>query len=301
MTGTHDRRAARDLHRSLFRTTQALPAVADELPVPRLRRLMFKALVLPLAAMLLLCGLLALKVVATAADGAESTRARSVIAEANRVQRLVIDQEAALRGYVIDHEDMFLPPLHLGHVMVPAALRRLAELAADDGEQQARVAALSGAYARWSAATGLAPVTGKTGAALVRPGEASRLQLAAREAQLDNVRQLVRELVDAEEQRLRAAETQGGWARATTLVGAAVALALIGFTTTVLRRSIRRMEGIYAKALALRRHSEANERAARQSAEALAAEVTAQSRELQARFRAMRDELELARASLRAS
>lgn len=301
MTGTIDRRAARDLHRSLFRTTQALPAVADELPVPRLRRLMFKALVLPLAAMLLLCGLLALKVVATAEDGAESTRARSVIAEANRVQRLVIDQEAALRGYVIDHEDMFLPPLHLGHVMVPAALRRLGELAAGDGEQQARVTALSGAYARWAAATGLAPVTGKSGAALVRPGEASRLQLAAREAQLDNVRQLVRELVDAEEQRLRAAETPDGWARATTLVGAAVALALIGFTTTVLRRSIRRMEGIYAKALALRRHSEANERAARQSAEALAAEVTAQSRELQARFRAMRDELELARASLRAS
>ena len=291
--------AARDLHRSLFRTTQALPAVADELPVPRLRRLMFKALVLPLAAMLVLCGLLGLKLVAAAEDGAATTRARTVIAEAHRVQRLVIDQEAALRGYVIDHEDMFLPPLHLGHVMVPAALRKLGELAGD-GEQQARVTALTAAYGRWADATGLGPATSKTGAPLVRPGEASRLQLAAREAQLDNVRQLVRELVDAEEQRLRAAEAPAGWARATTLVGAAVALALIGFTTTVLRRSIRRMEGIYAKALALRRHSEANERAARQSAEALAAEVTAQSRELQARFRAMRDELGLARASLRA-
>ncbi|MCY0990553.1 CHASE3 domain-containing protein [Nannocystis sp. ILAH1] len=293
------RSAARDLHASLFDTTQALPAVADELPVPRLRRLMLKALVLPLAVMLLLCALLAFKLVAAAEDGAEAARARTVIAEANRVQRLVIDQEAALRGYVIDHEDMFLPPLHLGHVMVPPALRRLAELTAGDPEQEARAAALAAAYGRWAGATGLAPTATRSGGPLVRPGEASRLQLAAREAQLDAVRQLVRQLVDAEDQRLRDGEAAGGWSLGATVLGGAIALALIGFTTSVLRRSIRRMEGIYAKALALRRHSEANERAARQSAEALAAEVTAQSHELQTRFRAMRDELELARVHLR--
>lgn len=298
MNAPLSRRAARDLHRSIFSTTQALPAVADELPVPRLRRLMLKALGLPIAVMLLLCGLLALKVAVADAEDAAAARAHTVIAEANRVQRLVVDQEAALRGYVIDHEDMFLPPLHLGHVMVPAALRRLAELAVDDPAQGGRVDALATAYGRWAAATGLTQASSGSASALVRPGEASRLQLAAREAQLDAVRQLVRELVDAEEERLRAGEMPSGWWTPTALLALAVVLALIGFTAATLRRSIRRMEGIYAKALALRRHSEANERAARQSAEALAAEVTAQSRELQARFRAMREELALARASV---
>lgn len=279
----------------LLSTTDALPAVADELPVPRLRRLMLKALGLPIAVMLLLCGLLVGKIAVGAASGAEMNRARAIIAEADRVQRLVLDQEIALRGYVIGHEDVFLTPLHLGHTMMPAALDRLTELVAGEPAQQARAVALAAVHARWAAATGLEP----TSVGQVRPGEASRLRLGTREAQLDAVRQLVREMVDFEQQRLRQVDGTGPWFGRTTALAAVLVLGLIAATTMVLRRWIRRMEGIYAKALASRRHSEAGERAARQSAEAMAAEVTAQSHELERRFRAMRDELDLARGLAR--
>lgn len=288
--------ASRDPPRPLLTTAEALPAVADELPAPHLRRLMLKALVLPVAVMLLLCGLLTLELYRAVELDSLRLRAHAVIAEAHRVQRLVVDQEAALRGYVIDHEDLFLAPLHLGRGMAPAALQRLAALTAEDPEQAAHAAALAAAYERWSAATGLASAAGPS-ARQVRPGEASRLQLAAREAQLDAVRRGVRDLVDVEEQRLRAEETSPTRRALVGALAAAAALSLVGFTAVVLRRSLRRMEGIYAKALARRRHSEAGERAARQTAEALAAEVAVQTRELQARFQAMRAELELLRAS----
>ncbi|MDC0721780.1 CHASE3 domain-containing protein [Nannocystis bainbridge] len=287
----------RDRPVALLDTSQALPAVADELPTPRLRRLMLRALGVPLAAMLLLCGLLGAALAVAAGDEAEAARARTVVAEAHHVQRLVLDQEAALRGFAIGGEDKFLPPLHSGRAMVPPALRRLAELTAGDRAQEARTAALAAAYGRWVAATGMTP-TGPRAGAPVLPGEPSRL--AARAAQLEAVRQLVRQLVDAEHGRT-GADQASSWSLAAIAAGLAVALALVGLTTSALRRSIRRMEGVYARALVMRRHSEASERAARRSAEALAAEVAAHSRELQARFRAARDELELARAPARAS
>ena len=280
--------------RPLLSTTQALPVIADELPVPRLRRLMLKALGLPIAVMLLLCGLLALKVGAEAAGGAEIRHARAVIDEAHRTERLIVAQESALRGYVIAQEDMLLTPLLVGHTRVPEALERLDALVADHPAQRDRVAALTTSYGRWSAAAGL------EGAAPVRPAAAARQQLTRRAELLDGVGQQVRAIVDFERQRQQQAEAAGQWFGAPMALAAALALALIAATAVVLRRWIRRMEGIYAKALALRRHSEAGERAARQAAEALAAEVTVQSRELQLRFRAMRDELTATRSISRA-
>src|SRR5690606_3567803 len=207
----------------LLSTAQALPVVADEVPVPRLRRLMLKALSLPIAVMLLLCALLAVKVGAEVVVDARVSHARAVIAEAQRAQQLVFDQEAALRGYVIGHEDMYLTPLHVAHTTMPAALERLEALVAGDPTQQARVAALVSGYDRWAAATGLEPA----GDALGRPSEASRLQLGTRAAQLDAVQQQVREVVDLEQQRLHQAEAAGLWFGAPMAVAAALVLALI--------------------------------------------------------------------------
>lgn len=280
--------------RRMFSTTQALPAVADELPLPRLRRLMWKALTLPIAVTLLLCGLLVHQLVVVAAEAEQAARARGVIAEANRAQRLMLDQEVALRGYLIDRTDMFLAPLHIGQMMTPATLRRLGELVGDDPEQRPRVDALVDVYDRWEGASGLSPALVAT-----TVDEASRQRLADREAQLDAVRRITRGLVETEEARLGALAA-GGWLGRVWVLAAALGLGLLAASAVALRRWIRRMEGIYAKALAKRRQSEANERAARQAAEALAEEVTAQSRELQLRFRALRDELEVARAMRRA-
>lgn len=276
--------------RRMFSTTQALPAVADELPVPRLRRLMWKTLTLPIVVTLLLCGLLVHELLAVSAAAAANERGRAIVAEVARTHRLVVDQEAALRGYLLEPKDMFLTTLQIGQAMTPAALTRLGELVDGDPEQAARALALADVVGRWSAAAGVS-----ASGAMV--GEAARLQLGDREVQLEAIRRLTRGLIDAEEARLAAGPGPAPWFW--PLAGA-LGLGLIVAATVRLRGWIRRMEGIYAKAIAVRRHGEASERAARQAAEALAAEVTAQSRELQQRFRALRDELEITRAMRRA-
>lgn len=275
---------------SMLSTSQALPAVAGEVPVPRLRRLMWQALTLPVVVTLLLGGLLVRELVVVGAAAAEAGRARAVIAAVHHAHRLVLDQEAALRGHIIDRRDMFLTPLQIGQATTPVALARLTALVEGDPEQRARAGSLAEAVAAWSASA--------TPAAADATLAAEAARLSAREGQLDRIRRDSRGLIEAEEARLAATIGPTPWF---WLLAGALGLGLIAATTVILRRWIRRMEGIYARALALRRDSEANERAAREVAEALAVEVTAQSRELQARFRALRDELERTRMMRQAS
>lgn len=274
-------------------TAEALPVVADELPVGQLRRLMVKAISLPLAMMLLLCALLGWQVAVLVEEDGHVARAQQVIGETNLAQKLLLDHETALRGYMLTGEDMFLAPLRFGQANLPDALRRLRVHLAGDPEQQARLDALADRYRAWLALLDVEAVASPAprDPALVR-------LLTERKAQMDAMRGLVDALLAAEERRLARAEAQAAWStRLAVFGGAALLLALGVVTGAALRRWFRRMEGTYAKALVRRRESEGRERSARQAAEALAAEVTAQSRELEARIRAMRRELELARGA----
>jgi two-component system KDP operon response regulator KdpE len=188
---------------------------------------------------------------------------------------------------------VYMAPLRFGQANLPDALRRLRAPLAGDREQQARLDALADRYRAWLALLDLGSAAG----AAPRDPALVRL-LTERKAQMDAMRGLVDALLAAEERRLARAEEKAAWStRLAAFGGAALLLALGVVTGAALRRWFRRMEGTYAKALVRRRESEGRERSARQAAEALAAEVTAQSRELEARIRAMRRELELARGA----
>jgi PAS domain S-box-containing protein len=76
------------------------------------RRLLFRLLVLPVAALTVLAFLLAygLRRVQESADAVD--RADVVILHANRLIKLMVDEETGLRGYLLTHNPTFLGPLH---------------------------------------------------------------------------------------------------------------------------------------------------------------------------------------------
>lgn len=282
------------LRGKIFTTAEALPAVADDLPLEQLRRLMLKAISLPLGMMLLVCVLLGWQVVVLVEEGEQVARSQAIIGETYRAQKLLLDHETALRGFMLTGEDVFLAPFRHGRTHLPDTMQRLRGLLAGDARQRTRLDELGAKYELW-----LSTIDWDHAAAQVRDAELLR-QLEDRKAQMDAIRRLVGEVIADETHLLAQRERQAGRRTRVTLAGGAALLLALGvFMGTSLRRWIRRMEGTYAKALARRRQSEMSERGARQAAEALAAEVTAQSRELEARLRAMRRELEAARAAAR--
>jgi signal transduction histidine kinase len=61
-----------------------------------------------------------------------------VLASANQLERLVVDLETGLRGFVITGQERFLEPWQAAKVAVPDQARALERLVADDPEQQGR-------------------------------------------------------------------------------------------------------------------------------------------------------------------
>jgi CHASE3 domain sensor protein len=277
----------------ILTTSDALPVIAETLPVMRLRRLLYKAVALPVGMMLLLCVLLGWQVAALVDENEDVAASQRVIGAAYQVQKLLIDHEAGMRGYLLTGDPELLQPYESARAQLPERLERLRALVGERPEQGERVAAIEVAYGEWMAA-----VDRPAGAARREPADAGLLAaVRARKQRMDVMRRLSAEVIDAETALLHAREQLAARQRRATIVGGtALLLAFGGFMATFVRRWFRLMESTYAKALARSVQSEAGERAARQAAEALAAEVTAQSHELAARLRTMRRELAAAGA-----
>jgi signal transduction histidine kinase len=68
----------------------------------------------------------------------EEAESRDVTAEALMVQKLVLDLETGVRGYVITGRKSFLAPYEAARKELPSHLRRLEQLAADEPSQRLR-------------------------------------------------------------------------------------------------------------------------------------------------------------------
>lgn len=281
----------------LLTTTDALPAIADDVPVQRVRRLLYKAVALPVGMMLLLCVLLAWQVAALVHENEVVAYSQRVIGEVHQVQKLLLDHETGLRGYQLTGDDVFLQPYWSGRSQLSDRLDRLRALVDARADQRERVEAIAAAYRVWATSAEEQPAPA-AGAGLRMPEDADlRVAMHARKQQMDVMRRVSADVIATEADLLRAQEDRAARLRRVTIGGGvALLLAFGAFMATFMRRWFRTMELTYAKALARRFQSEAGERAARQAAEALAAEITAQSHELEARLRSLRRELAAARA-----
>lgn len=249
-----------------------------------IRRRILYGILLPLPLMAIVC----LVLWSQAGRWREETRwvehSREVLAEAHLGQRLLLDQETGLRGYLLTRERTFLEPWESGVKQFPSVLDRLFNLASDNAAQQTRVSALRDQHAKWQAAAEHEISAPETGAAIVSAA-------LERKSMMDKMRAVFQEVLDAENQLLkeRRADAQTAWR---SLLG--WTLGVIGITGLLLvwliQRLVTGIDGVYQTALRDRELSLTKERQARSAAEAMAEEITERSREMELMFKSVRTE-----------
>ena len=233
-----------------------------------LRRIVVRALALPLVLATALAGLLATQVVYLRRLSGWVEHTRAVMFTTSRTLRLVVDQETGIRGYLLTGSPDFLDPYLSGHGEVSSQLAELDNLVRDNSAQAARTLQLRLAIAGWEADATQTVVDARQGeGARARASEVGVLR--ASKAHMDDIRLRADEIVD--EERLLLVQRKAALATASHALmfgGAAFVLALAGGIMLLLRRQIGAIEAIYQRAIVERQASEDRERHARAQAEA---------------------------------
>lgn len=251
------------------------------LPVEKLRTIVRLAVVFPVLVVGLICGLLIWEVRELLEQDETVSHTERVIGQINLTQKLLLDQETGLRGYLLSSETLFLEPHTRGKAAMPAALTELATLVSDNPSQRARLESLRGRYEAWQE-----QATRVQESPDVRPAS-----MRARKVDMDAMRELTAAMLTEEERLLFARKAKVE--RVTKVVlwgGAAVGLILGAIVAIATRAWIAVIERVYRLALSSSEQSEAGEREARRAAEALATDITEQSREMEQHFKEMRAE-----------
>jgi signal transduction histidine kinase/DNA-binding response OmpR family regulator/CHASE3 domain sensor protein len=240
--------------------------VAAEVP---LSRRLTTAFAFPVVLLAVVGALLGFQVVRMRDRARLVDHSDQVIARANEAQKLIIDQETALRGFLLTRDPQFLTPWRTARPQ--RVFREIEQLVADDAEQRHRLATLNDNYEQWLADSAL---FARSDVNLV---EATRHDVLLRQKQkMDATRAAIASFMEAEE-RERAGRVVEDDRSARFTLGAF--LVLLGFAAigiaTASARQLRLVSETHRAALS-------REKAAQRSLE------------LQASLRAA--ELELARA-----
>ncbi|MGZ3424359.1 MAG: sensor histidine kinase [Polyangiales bacterium] len=217
----------------------------------QIRRIVLTSIFAPLALFAIVAVLLAAEIANLWALAGWVDHADRAIAEANEVDKLVLEQESGLRAFLISRDKVLLEPRE--RIDPTRALTILRTMVSDNAEQVRRVDGIERAYIEWKTHADAAIATPTLG-----PTE-----LLTRKAKMDELRSLLSQLLETEEalrvQRSHAADLRlwlTALASAGLLTGLGVALAF------VTRRNFRIVTAIYSEALAqvdetLRREKEA--------------------------------------------
>jgi CHASE3 domain sensor protein len=114
-----------------------------------LRRQLVSALLTPLLMLVAVGGLLGWQVARMAETARWVDHTDEVIAKANEAFRAILDQESALRGYLLTSDQATLEPYHLARPL--ETLQELRSLVADNPPQQSRLDDLRHHYELWAA------------------------------------------------------------------------------------------------------------------------------------------------------
>ncbi len=274
------------------------PTVGDDagatLAAPEVHRVIRRAVLVPLGAVALVCGLLGFEIRGLAQDYDRVVHTEQVMAEIHRALGLFIDHETALRAHLLAGDASFLAPYRDAERRLPGVLDVLQGEVADNPEQIVRVARLRDLYSTWKASADAA-VDAPSVCAL-DDRSAPLLAMRRRKLEMDEIRAVATAMIDAERALLRDREARTATTTSAVFISAGVlGLLLVASLVVVCRRGLRAIERSYRHTLAERPASAEAEREARTAAEALAAEISAESRALEERHRALRAELEALR------
>ncbi|MEH1874314.1 CHASE3 domain-containing protein [Nostoc sp.] len=124
----------------------ALPKIA---PISLKRRLA-TAIALPFGLMLLLAGATLWQITRLLLAMQWVDHTDQVIAQANYTQRLLVDMETGIRGYLLSGEPKFLEPYQQASPLINPALNRLNNLVVDNPRQTQNLTQLRSRYEQWA-------------------------------------------------------------------------------------------------------------------------------------------------------
>ena len=167
------------------------PAPGDYLEVAAYRRLLLRLLALPIIALGLLAFTLAYGIQQVQRTARRVDRSDQVIAHANNLVKLIIDEEAGLRGFQVTRDPVFLQPYHRATQPLEAEFASLLNLIRRDPEQTARLQRLKTQFEAWQQ---------NAAEAITLPASTSdsHPQMLERKRQMDDLRATADDFLSAE-------------------------------------------------------------------------------------------------------
>jgi PAS domain S-box-containing protein len=218
----------------------------NQLDPATFKRILTRAVVLPLVLLALLSGLFYWQIKRLLDTASLAEHSDQVLSKANRAQALLIDMETGLRGYVIARQPQFLEPYNNASKQITPSLNDLQQTVADNPTQQQRVNDIRAQYQEWDkyAQTLIHPATTPTEAqARIATGQGKRM--------MDSMRVVFTSFIDTEES-LRTERTQSVQRATRLAVGSGlVAALLLGLIlSSFIRRQLMFVSDSYGNALA---------------------------------------------------
>jgi CheY-like chemotaxis protein/signal transduction histidine kinase/CHASE3 domain sensor protein len=215
----------------------------------QLRRRLLIALATPLLVLVGVGAVLSWQVSQLSDNASYLDHTGRVIAKAFEVQKLVVDQETGLRGFLLTNDQEFLAPYSLAKPQVQ--IDQLYELVENDVQQRRRVTELRRRYEQWLALS-LSAINES------RQVAASGAAMRARKGGMDDVRRIARDVLEVESvlRNERAAELERSnlmtrYVLAGLLVLAAAAITLVS------RRNLAAVGDTFSDALEAERATRA--------------------------------------------
>jgi PAS domain S-box-containing protein len=116
------------------------------------KRLIAQAIISPVVILLVLAGLLAWQIEQLVSEAHWVDHTDQVIAQAYRTQRIALQAQTGLRGYLLSREQRYLDPFNQAQQNIGPAFNKLHGLVTDNPPQVYRVQFMEGTYAAWYAA-----------------------------------------------------------------------------------------------------------------------------------------------------
>jgi signal transduction histidine kinase/CheY-like chemotaxis protein/CHASE3 domain sensor protein len=209
------------------------------------RSLVRRTLVLPLVLLALLSAGVVAEILHLARLHRAVDQTDQIISQANRLQKLYLDAETGVRGFLLTRAPEFLEPYEASGRALPAALTSLRGALSDDPRQVARLDAIAGRGEAWLR-------TAERRIDEARHGQVPALRESVEgKAVMDGIRELVHELISAEEglriARSREVESSSAlalWATVLATLSLGAVLAALG------RRQLVALSARYEQALA---------------------------------------------------
>jgi PAS domain S-box-containing protein len=180
------------------------------------RRLLVRLLALPIIALALLAFTLAFGFRQVQRSARRVDRSDQVIAHAENLLKLMVDEETGMRGYLLTHDRVFLEPYRQADRQLGSEFGTLFRLVKRDPEQTARLQRLQAASAAWQQAA-------RQTIALTTPSSDLKAEMLARKQQMDDLRALAEDFLSAE------TRIREGWSFAALRVDNVTLYGLVGF------------------------------------------------------------------------